>query len=511
MFNNQNKNEPLALSNNTIDYVPQSQVQIDAQYTTVKPAVTSALVTKTKKRFGIGKIISLLFMILSLIVIIGGSFLVFNKSWLNNVSKVTGQNTLDILGGLVKGATNNDVQELPQDSNGRTNFLIVGVDAAQELSDTMLIVSYYHKEKQFAALNLPRDLYTSSIYGSGIKLNETHAYAEQNEARSGPKVLSQIIQKEWGLDIHYWIKVNFDAVKDFVDEVGGVDINIPNSFKDDSGFTAFEYGIKSVTFKRGTEHMDGQRALIYARSRKGVNIGNEPNAENEGSDFARSRRQMQVITAILDKMKSDGGKNLFSISKVNSYLNILGTNVATSITVDQIRSFYNTFYNALDQADLSNVPMLNWQNDGTIFCDMSTDRYYLKYCDGQPVGTATSIHRAAAMAEVQNLLNVAKYPELGSASLIVLANQSPILTNVFDELSKTKGGVCASCFSNNYKYATEDGKNVKVYIRDPKIKQQFEQRYTPGVLSFEYTLADLPDNYVLSSANQDVDIVVWID
>jgi hypothetical protein len=82
-----------------------------------------------------------------------------------------------------------------------------------------------------------------------------------------------------------------------------------------------------VRFKAGEQHMNGATALIYARSRHGNN--------GEGSDFARSRRQQQIIIALKEQIESIGG-----IGKLPDVINALGDNVLTDLTISDAESLY---------------------------------------------------------------------------------------------------------------------------------------------------------------------------
>ena len=106
-----------------------------------------------------------------------------------------------------------------------------------------------------------------------------------------------------GIPIHYNVTINFEVFKQIVDTLGGIDVEIENTFtdseypiegKEDDPVIANRY--ETVTFTKGLEKMNGERALKYVRSRHGDGA--------EGTDFARSKRQQKVILAIKDKLMS---------------------------------------------------------------------------------------------------------------------------------------------------------------------------------------------------------------
>src|SRR5690606_17112238 len=116
------------------------------------------------------------------------------------------------------------------------------------------------------------------------------------------------------------------------DAVGGVDVNVERAFVD------YEYPIegrenaypissryKTLDFKVGMQHMDGQTALEYARSRHAAGV--------EGTDFARSQRQQKVITAFKDKVFST--KTLTNPSALLNIASSLGESFSTTLQADE--------------------------------------------------------------------------------------------------------------------------------------------------------------------------------
>ncbi len=125
--------------------------------------------------------------------------------------------------------------------------------------------------------------------------------------------------------------------------MGGVDVTVDRTFTD-SSYPDYNNGyLPPVTFTKGPQHMDGQRALIFARSRHGDN--------GEGSDFARSERQKKVIVAMKDKVGALGLNSLSTITNLlGDFTNNFRTNLepfelkrladlATGISSDNIYSF----------------------------------------------------------------------------------------------------------------------------------------------------------------------------
>jgi hypothetical protein len=151
-----------------------------------------------------------------------------------------------------------------------------------------------------------------------------------------------------------------------------VDIQIDNSFSD-SQFPDDKLGwLPTQSFEKGTEHMDGKRALIFARSRHGNN--------NEGSDFARSLRQQKVIFAFKNKILN---KNLLTNpGKINNLLGILSDHFHTNLNPGEIYHLYELVKNQ----NMQNFLSLNLGLETGLVCpeiQAETGAYILIPCPGK--------------------------------------------------------------------------------------------------------------------------------
>jgi len=162
-----------------------------------------------------------------------------------------------------------------------------------------------------------------------MKINEVYAYGGAGEA-------SKMIQQVLGIPIHYYALVDFSLFKDTVNTLGGVELTV------DRAFTDYYYPIEGkenapeteryevVHFDAGVQTMDGEKALKFTRSRHGDN--------NEGTDFARARRQQKVITAIKGKMLSV--QTLINPQKLKELYDIYSKKVDTDIELSTLQNFY---------------------------------------------------------------------------------------------------------------------------------------------------------------------------
>jgi LCP family protein required for cell wall assembly len=108
---------------------------------------------------------------------------------------------------------------------------------------------------------------------------------EQETAGHGPQLLTEAIEQSFGVRPDRYVRLDFQAFIDLVDAVGGVDINVERTVVDYAYPTA-DGGTISIRFDPGEQHMDGERALQYARTRHG------------DDDYQRAARQQQVVSAL---------------------------------------------------------------------------------------------------------------------------------------------------------------------------------------------------------------------
>lgn len=216
--------------------------------------------------------------------------------------------------------------ELAKDSTGKyTNILIVGVDTREKTellnTDTIIVVSYNYESNDVVMVSLPRDL-NVGINGNTWfnRINSVYASAENRSKDSGMTALKETIKEVTGIEIQYHVMVDFKAFVEIVDAVGGIDINVENSFTDYRYPDGYSY--KKISFTAGPQTMNGQTALEYARSRKSLD-------NNEGSDYSRAKRQQKVIIALQEKIL-----NTSTLTNPKAIMEIFAS-VANNIKVSQ--------------------------------------------------------------------------------------------------------------------------------------------------------------------------------
>jgi len=172
------------------------------------------------------------------------------------------------------------------------------------LTDSMVVMSLIPQSHHTTLVSIPRDLWVQYPPNSGNyhKINVVYPLASNNNANAvaGGDAIAQKVSLVTGLDVKYWMTINFTGFREFINAIGGVDVDVPDAFtayypkNDDPNIDAS--WIK-VHFSKGLQHMDGTRAIQYARAREVIDN------PAEGTDFARSARQQIIMKAALSKLK----------------------------------------------------------------------------------------------------------------------------------------------------------------------------------------------------------------
>ncbi len=198
----------------------------------------------------------------------------------------------------------------------RTNLLVMGYgglghDGAY-LTDSMVVVSVNPLNKHTTLVSVPRDLWIQYPPSSGqyTKINSIYEFGSNFNKNpvAGGDAAAQKISLVTGLNVKYWITINFAGFRDLINSIGGIDVYVPNAFNacypanDDPNINASWIKIQ---FNKGTQHMDGETAIRYARAREPLEVCGKGTSMNlaELTDFARSARQQIIIKAVLTKIK----------------------------------------------------------------------------------------------------------------------------------------------------------------------------------------------------------------
>lgn len=226
----------------------------------------------------------------------------------------------------------------------RTTILLLGVDArpGQKIArtDTIILLTFNPETGAAGMLSLPRDLKVRpSALNRDMKITSVYPAGEAaGYPGGGAALLEDTITEMLGYSIDHYVVVNFDGFKQIIDLIGGVDIDVPYEIYDDK-YPDDNYGyLPPVHFLPGKQHMDGDTALKYARTR---------HADN---DYARAGRQQQVIMAIKDKVTAPGQMAAL-LPRLPGLAVAMANSVQTDMPVDKALTLART----VDKMDLDNV------------------------------------------------------------------------------------------------------------------------------------------------------------
>ena len=170
------------------------------------------------------------------------------------------------------------------------NILLIGTDQRDlevaGRTDTIMVLAIDAANNRAALISFPRDLYLP-IPGIGYsRINTAYAYGEELRAGGGLPLLMSTIERNFGIPIERYVRIDFSGFQDVIDALGGVDVVVDCPLYDELIYRYFQ----TYTLEPGTYRMNGEQALYYARSRKTT------------SDFDRARRQQRVMLAVRSRI-----------------------------------------------------------------------------------------------------------------------------------------------------------------------------------------------------------------
>jgi LCP family protein required for cell wall assembly len=177
----------------------------------------------------------------------------------------------------------------------RTNILLLGIDRRPEdqtfvsRTDTVILMTVSARQGYVGMLSIPRDLWVKLPNGNEGRINTAHVHAEVDQRGSGPAAVMETVRQNFGVDVHHYVRLDFQGFVKIIDALGGIEIDIPKPLVDNA-YPTDDYGIQRVEFNAGRQWLSGERALIYARIRHG------------DSDFQRAERQGAVIRAFVARL-----------------------------------------------------------------------------------------------------------------------------------------------------------------------------------------------------------------
>lgn len=257
--------------------------------------------------------------IIVLVVLMGGLVVYAKLGKLNH--ETINEEELDVN----ESVTENQVMK------GYTTIALVGIDSRDDKlksdwnSDTMIIASINNDTKKVKLVSVYRDTYL--CLGEDEDENNSYGLANSAYCTGGAKKMINMLNKNLDMNISDFVTVNFQAVAETVELLGGIDVemkkeevvHLNNYCVETSEVTGMDY--TPLEEIEGVHHLNGVQAVAYARIRK-----------TSGNDFRRAARQREVIYRIVEKAKNS------SIATLNTVLDKIFPMIYTSLTEKEILS-----------------------------------------------------------------------------------------------------------------------------------------------------------------------------
>ena len=270
---------------------------------------------KRRKKKKSRKIVLFVFEILLLAILLVAAY------FIGMVNRVKYENMSETEAGI-----NDDLSKDTLESwEGYTNIAVFGLDNRsannyqEGNSDVVMIASIDNKTKNVKLVSVYRDTFLSVGGGTYFKCNNAYA-------RGGAKQAVQMLNSNLDLDIKEYVCVDWAAVVEVIDDLGGLDLNITQG--EMNQINKYKKDVDGVTGKNtpnvtqyGLVHLDGTQATTYARIRK-----------LSGDDFKRASRQRIVLQAMLEKAKKANPATLVKIC------NSVVDDISTTLSLDQMVS-----------------------------------------------------------------------------------------------------------------------------------------------------------------------------
>ncbi len=230
-------------------------------------------------------------------------------------------------------------EPLQRDANGRSNIVIFGTSEDDEghkgalLTDSIMILSVNQDTGASNILSIPRDLWVEydqpCSSGNQGKINAVYVCALENNGgneEAASKAFMSKLTTVTGLDVQYYARLNYTVIRDTVNSLGGIEVNIDS--RDPRGI----YDINTkLTLPNGVNQIDGETALKLSRAR---------NAKGgyglERSNFDREKSQRLILKGVQKKALSTG--TLANPVRVMSLLDSLGNNVHTNVKGSELQT-----------------------------------------------------------------------------------------------------------------------------------------------------------------------------
>lgn len=265
---------------------------------------------RSKKRTRTTLKVTLLIFATVFLVVVGYFAMLYQKA------QVAADNAFEAIEERPKTALSREEKVQPAKDN--VSILLLGVDDSDargqgddhSRTDAIMLATLNPKERSVKLVSIPRDAY---VYIPDIGKKDKIAHAHLYGVRSTVESLEQLLE----IPIDYYLKMNFNAFIDVVDELGGIEVDVPYERIEKD-----ENDGNSIHLMPGVQTLDGRHALALARTRK------------LDSDVDRGKRQQMIVEAMIDKAASAS-----AVLKYGNVIEAIGNNMKTNMTFKEMMSF----------------------------------------------------------------------------------------------------------------------------------------------------------------------------
>ena len=194
-------------------------------------------------------------------------------------------------------------------SKEKCNILIMGTDKDGLRTDVMMLAQIDGESKSAVVMSIPRDTRVKYA-GRNRKITEVHSVGMRN-GKHGSEASIIAVKELTGIPIHHFVKVNFDAFNDCIDELGGVDFNVPQRMKYYDPYQDLD-----IDLYAGMQTLDGDKAEQLVRFRR-----------YKRGDLDRIKVQQDFIHAVAEQKL-----HMKYIGKIDNIYDIISDNMETSMT-----------------------------------------------------------------------------------------------------------------------------------------------------------------------------------
>lgn len=329
------------------------------------------------------------------------------------------------------------------------SIYISGIDTYGKISsvsrsDVNIVATVNPNTNQVLLISIPRDYYVKLHGTTGYNDKLTHA------GIYGVDMSVKTIEDLLGININYYVKVNFSSVIKIVDVLGGVDVYSEYTFKSYSGYN----------FTKGYNHMDGKQALDFARTRKAFASG----------DRQRGKNQQAVIEALIRKCSSSA-----VITKYSSLLDSINGSFQTNMSTKEITSLAKYQLDKMPEWTVKSISL-----DGS-------DGYNYTYSYGRSKAYVMVPYESSIKEAQQALSDI-----LGGA----------VQESSYEKASNIK----TPSSSTNSSYSNSSSSNKNVQVSEPSIKLSSSDITVKvgEVTTLSATVTNSNENVVWSSSDTSI-------